>query len=543
MLTHGGLKKRNSRKTGFQPISDMIMARGTTFKVLTVDSLKGYMIIMFVEGENYEYFTHNDEFTDINKPVTQYILKFAITDDGDEQALDPFMFDGHAHDKASDRKEDFFLEARMQTDFWWNSVTNGGLPVCPSVANISFFSDDAANLLDVIVSKPYGDTPDSQRRQTKKLQSIRDYLIGQLGRRRNRSIGMITQNLLQSNDGAPARKLCDVLDDNGISESDKRNLIIFAAAQVLRLYLDFHVVHCDLHLGNILVADNICYIIDFGRVFNFFSLDYRKRDAYPKMYATPRLIRINGPVIDAIDPHKEIPTLHETASRAVARQSSNPIPDSELNTLIQRIFESNIVIIDTNYFDYFFGRRGYQMRGLMSRLTRLNQRERIYSEIYREYKILSTPRASLPPGMIDDYISRGLIEHPRFTLFNNGTYDNTRFPAGQPAAARPAARPAARRVVQPAPQPAARRAAQPAAQPAAQLVAQPEPEGLKTMIQEGVRTVLSKKINGDSVLCFLGKSVCVTVIVMTTMAMISGRKNKRNKNRKTHKNCKTHKKR
>jgi hypothetical protein len=423
MITHGGLKKKNSEKIGFQPVYDMIMAQGTTFKVLTVDSLKGYLIIMFVEGENYEYFTHNDRFTRIDVPVRQYILKFAITDDDDEHGLDPFVFNGDSHGKESDRQQDFFLEAKLQSTLWWHSVSSGRFPVCPSVANISFFSDDAANLLDVIASKPYGGTS----RESQKLQSVRDYLVEQLGKRKNRSVGMITQNLLQSG-STPARKIADVLDDKTISEPDKRNLVIFAAAQVLRLYLNYRVIHCDLHLGNILVAGNACYIIDFGRVFNFLSEDYYSpaKGIYPPMHQAPRTL-VKGPVIDAMDPSREVPGLRETALAEINDRKFDRKSDADINSYIRRIFFQNLIPIDNRYIQFFFDVNSYQMEGLMREINKYDTNGRIFFEIYRKYVMLNTGSGTLNDETIKKYEKIGFVEKPN--QLTSG-YFNTPFPAG-----------------------------------------------------------------------------------------------------------------
>jgi hypothetical protein len=537
MLTSkGGLRKRNANKRGFQPISDMIQAPGTTFRVLTVESLKGYLIIMNVQMADFEYYTYNDRLTKLDTRVTQYILKFSITDQDAERGLAPFNFEGIDNPKSSDKEIDFFLEAQLQSNLWFDSISSGRLPVCPSVANVSFFRNSAQNLLDVILSKPA--TP----RDRVKIAAIRNYLLRRLSERNNRSIGLITQNLLQY-EGTPARQLADVLDDNTVPNDVKRDLIIFAGAQILRLYLNFRLIHCDLHLGNILVAGNECFIIDFGRVHNFLTVDYYPGDnrRYPDGLRSV-FMGIQSPnaaaILHAIDPNFDDDRTNVAGARdSTFREIDNirsdfnrRYNDDAKNNFIRDIFFTKIIPVDTNYLQYFFGQNGYQMEGVMDEIENLNGREAIYLRIFEKYLDLNRSIGTITDRSIRTAESEYFIEKPDYTDYQARNYSNIQFPG--PAIPRPVTPLVAPGPVTPLVAPG----------PVAVAPGAVAPGPVAAAVAPGAIMTLAQHQNGQLTMCNKVIGICF-VVVMAGIVALSGKggKHKRNKKCKTYKNRKTHK--
>jgi len=435
--TKGGLKKKNSKKMGFQSISDMIQASGTTFSVLTVTSLMGFMIVMNVVSENYEYFTHNDTLSRLDVPVTKYLLKFSIVDDDKERGLDEFIYNSNDYEKESDTKRNFFLEAQLQKALWINSISSGRVPICPSVANISFFKDNANNLLEMIVSKA------ANPEERAKLQAIKDYLIAQKNKvdvRNIRSIGLITQNLLTYHD-TPARTLESVLEDGSIEQEHKKKLVIYAAAQVLRLYLDYRAIHCDLHLQNFLVTGDQCFIIDFGRVYNFLNEDYYPdsstyppgvTNVFPSMYQPqnrPSVVRTIDIHFD--NPEENIAKVHDNFIEYIENtRIFKKLSDEEKSDYIKNIFLDVIVQLDLKYQQYSFGEHAQssKLRYLIEYISFFDDDDVIYYEIYEKYLELS--RLNLSRGSekitvetIDRYIREGNIEKFDEGAFLRGEYD------------------------------------------------------------------------------------------------------------------------
>ena len=84
----GGLKLKNSSKTGFKAVYDMINSSSGTVNLLTYKSLKGFMFILNVSAGDSEYLTLNG--TQFTKPVTSFILKFAVITPRNDESLDGY---------------------------------------------------------------------------------------------------------------------------------------------------------------------------------------------------------------------------------------------------------------------------------------------------------------------------------------------------------------------------------------------------------------------------------------------------------------------
>ena len=119
----GGLKLRHTDKLGFQPIYDMIESPGATVEVLTVGSLKGFMFILNVLGDAYEYNAKNEK-GNFTVNVRSYILKFVVISPNGDDNLDDFTGPIHGvvdtHPKATESNESIFDEAKLQMNIWEN---------------------------------------------------------------------------------------------------------------------------------------------------------------------------------------------------------------------------------------------------------------------------------------------------------------------------------------------------------------------------------------------------------------------------------------
>ncbi len=67
----GGLKLKNSSKSGIKAVYDMINSSSGSINLLTYKSLKGFMFVLNVSTDDSEYLTLNG--TQFTKPVTSFI--------------------------------------------------------------------------------------------------------------------------------------------------------------------------------------------------------------------------------------------------------------------------------------------------------------------------------------------------------------------------------------------------------------------------------------------------------------------------------------
>ena len=132
----GGLKLKDSSKKGFKAVYDMINSPSGSLNLLTYKSLKGFMIFLNVSSSDSEYLTLNGgQFT---KPVTSFILKFAVITPNNDEALPDYK----GVQKSSESKESYFEEAKLQQSIWKSSISGGRPEICPAVANFCLFNND-----------------------------------------------------------------------------------------------------------------------------------------------------------------------------------------------------------------------------------------------------------------------------------------------------------------------------------------------------------------------------------------------------------------
>ena len=154
MKQFGGLKLKHVRKQGFQAVSDMLRNPKSKLEILTYLSYKGFVFVLNVQEEFSEYFTlHEGRF---DKPVTSFILKFALIKKYITE-LPPLRLSNRVVvKKATESKQSFFEEAKLQQHVWKKSISEGKPAICPSIANFSLFDTiQSTNLLQFLQTKLY----------------------------------------------------------------------------------------------------------------------------------------------------------------------------------------------------------------------------------------------------------------------------------------------------------------------------------------------------------------------------------------------------
>jgi hypothetical protein len=119
-MQFGGVKLKNPYKEGFQPVYDMIGHADSKLDVLTYSSLKGFLFTLELKDHVSEYYDLNRNTRQINKPVTNYILKFSVIRDNNDDLPD---CDGV--EKESESAQSYFQEAKLQQTCWIRSIAGG----------------------------------------------------------------------------------------------------------------------------------------------------------------------------------------------------------------------------------------------------------------------------------------------------------------------------------------------------------------------------------------------------------------------------------
>ena len=252
----GGLKLKDTNKTGFTPIIDMINKPSSQMKVLTYSSLKGFMITLDVSEDDTEYFgLKNGRF---EKPVTSYLLKFAVISPNNDEKIPSYK----NVKKATESQESFYEEAKLQQNIWTKSISGGRPELCPPVANFSLFDNNNSKNLCVFF----------KNKSVDKVKDIFDYFDDLLQLHNDYGLGVLIMPNIQG-----SLKFGDFLRApvDKVDKAAKNEAYASVSAKVVRLFVEIGVIHFDLHDGNALIyfkPDGIdSVIIDFGRASNILT--------------------------------------------------------------------------------------------------------------------------------------------------------------------------------------------------------------------------------------------------------------------------------
>ena len=288
----GGLKLINPEISHIVALTNMLNSPGVEISILSVMSLKGFILIFSVQEENSEYFMQNISNGRFDTPVTSYILKLAVTTPSPIR-LDPYAFSN----KLSETPESFYNEVLLQQNVWIKSITGNRPPICPSIGSFFLFNNiNAVKCLNFFKSltrnelKSYRNgTADGNRITTlgkpmpleymaRNKIDLFDYLLRQInsytGQRARAGLGMILmQNVLE------CQTLETFLSKNitsgphysysvvGNARAQFNNSMSLLISQIIRLFIEIGVIHFDLHENNALYGGiNIkkWLLIDFG---------------------------------------------------------------------------------------------------------------------------------------------------------------------------------------------------------------------------------------------------------------------------------------
>jgi hypothetical protein len=263
--------KITTNNPDFKPVYNMVNRPNSKLSVLTVNSLKGFMLNLTVDENESEYKNLDTNGKKFTVPVTRFILKFVILR-GPNDFTPLQSYNGRS--KSFETRKSFLEEAKLQQYVWSKSIRGGSPAICPSVANFTMFDTiDSANLMWFFLKKV-------------EMDPTATFMFNYLYNNSNingRGIGVLTM---------PAITQSTTLDrfltlrDNSlfyqteITHEIKSHTISSVFAQIARLFIGIGVIHLDLHPGNVMIyldPNNKLFdpknkiktlLIDFGRASN-----------------------------------------------------------------------------------------------------------------------------------------------------------------------------------------------------------------------------------------------------------------------------------
>jgi len=321
-MQHGGLKLINPEKytdedgevkIGFQPIIDMINSEGSRLQILSYSSLSGFIFSLVVNPLYTEYYGLDDTFSQFDKPITSFVLKIVIiTPPSSRRELDYYRIyidhntKPHIYNKFAETKDTFFQECKLQQHIWIKSIEGGREPICPSVANLVFFTNSEAKEILHSFKLKIGENNNSKKRNKSKGKRSKrrkpndnprynsserstdyssevpiEYLLNALNAS-TYELGIMTMPTIENSCTLNDFKNMynpDPRIENTVTKESVYEAYVYAIAQLIRLFIEMHVIHFDLHDNNVLVYyhRNIlkCMLIDFGE-----ACDLKKKNKY-----------------------------------------------------------------------------------------------------------------------------------------------------------------------------------------------------------------------------------------------------------------------
>jgi hypothetical protein len=141
----GGVKKKFSGKPPQDILRDTLESAGVVLNVISDGSLKSFVFEIIINDPNAREYIDTDESGGFRNPVERLVMKILITTPngtGSSSFSNAYVgIDGVPRSKASETPNDIHTEARVQQEAWQNTVVNGRVPVCPSVADLIFFDN------------------------------------------------------------------------------------------------------------------------------------------------------------------------------------------------------------------------------------------------------------------------------------------------------------------------------------------------------------------------------------------------------------------
>jgi len=337
-------RKKDRTKINFGPAESMIRAPGTEFKVLTIESLFGFMITMDVDEINSEYIKFRS-----SEPITKYLLKISIIT---QDTINLPIFKNI--EKCSETMLNLYREAKLQQHLWLDSIRGNKTSICPAAYSISY---DCGPTL-------FSDSRGGIKRRTLNDDDVYDYIHGILYETNRHHFGCILMEYIPN-----STPLGSIL-RNARFLAIRNTAIISAGAQVLRLFLDHSIIHLDLHSGNILIDEHgRAYIIDFGRIL---ELEHMPPQVRVELFLNTHDIRT-----------KRLQYKYDI-DHALTRHMSD-VDIYETKVIICRNILYDLQKVDSIHHDMMFGGSSAQMTSLYDAILA----NYLYSNIFDEYLRIS----------------------------------------------------------------------------------------------------------------------------------------------------------
>ena len=275
-IQNGGLLLTKKMPSTFHAIYEMIK-NAREIKPFYMDSLKGFVFILNIDADKSLFYTLNPDRSKIDVKVESIIFKFAFVSDVPRQVEPDLPYDGFHIHKESDVMNSVINEVAIQQHIYLESIKNTGSPIVPGVADFSYFeTDQSFALLDLLVD------------HCKNAESKQVFTYIKTRLAENPAFPKETDgfklSLISMENAISYVQLQNVLVGKYILE-ERKHACMATIAQMTRLFLQFGVVHCDAHDGNILVKQNLsgkqagnntlssmdAKIIDFGSFINLYD--------------------------------------------------------------------------------------------------------------------------------------------------------------------------------------------------------------------------------------------------------------------------------
>lgn len=255
VIQDGGLflikNSMNEKNSGFYPIIEMILDNESIFSILTYSSLSGFIFTLTIPENKSRY---KDQY---NNTITSLLLKIVFIED-DESSFIYINKEDKKDTKSIETKQSFIKESLIQSDIWFESI-NYKQEISPSVANLSIFDEiSSITLLNKIIEKV-----NNGMNTNNILIFLKKIIINR--KEVSKGIGILTMKNYENT--TTYFNFTSSFNSNlpmnySTFRIVSKNLLI----KLIRL-ADIGYIHLDLHDSNVLVInDNNCLIIDFGRV-------------------------------------------------------------------------------------------------------------------------------------------------------------------------------------------------------------------------------------------------------------------------------------
>ncbi len=288
-MLKGGVVNKNPGSDNFDSIVKMIKHKRCKISCVSFSSIKGFIFKINVEelkSDKVEFYGLNKTNRTFDVPVDTLVIKMAILYTGGIESDRILMLpDYQPILTESKRKEmeyvnDFRDEAIAQSEIYEQTLSKGE-PICPALIDLSHFTsiDSSVPFLRALEKKAIDD----------ESRNMISYITKMLTETRDCQLGMITMESAVTFESFytafdkqsivnPATM--QISGYNGIPPSPEQlHLCGDVIIEIIRLFNECKIVHCDLHGENVLVdtKTNKILIIDFGRILRIDRLHLLER--------------------------------------------------------------------------------------------------------------------------------------------------------------------------------------------------------------------------------------------------------------------------